>query len=84
MHALLQNGLSHGLPGIVAMLMNAAMLLERVTFEQAAPCERDEQSHCLRLWSVGRNSALDRERVHGGRSETGGTCDQATAFGKEN
>lgn len=42
-NTLLQNGLSDGLPTVAEMLLNAAMLLERAAFLQAAPYERGEQ-----------------------------------------
>ncbi len=41
-NTLLQNGLSDGLPTVAEMLLNAAMLLERAAFLQAAPYERGE------------------------------------------
>jgi transposase-like protein len=39
----LHNGLSEGLPSVAEILLNAAMLLERAAFLQAAPDERGEQ-----------------------------------------
>jgi transposase-like protein len=42
-NTLLQDGLADGLPSVAQMLLNAAMLLERAAFLQAAPYQRSDQ-----------------------------------------